>query len=217
LSSPAQNPLQAFSPDPAAPSAAQDNAFHAAPLPWRGLDGGWRGSRRRGLISVGPDGTVAYGTLAHGDAPARRPGGDPQRRAVTVVTMMAQPRRPLTKADGTPAGFVEETTVSTAAAVAGMSLVDEQWPWEVDAAVRQSWMDQQRELAASVADRLGTPPWRSLTLDVDNSPVVFHYRESEYGWVLATELPDCLLSAFGRGVSAYSLAFTHADLDHYVA
>jgi hypothetical protein len=110
---------------------------------------------------------------------------------------------------------IEAATVATVAAVAGIGLVEDQWPWHLEVAVRQSWLDQQREMAAQVADRLGDLPWRLLTLTVDGMPQVFHYRESEYGWVLATATRRCLLAAYGRGVSAYSLAFTRAELDQY--
>ena len=189
--------------------------FRAARLPWYGLDAGWRGERRLGTLCADPDGTVQYGSLLHGDAASGRPGGDLQRRAVTVVTMAPLPRRPALRRDGTARGYVEATTVATAAAVAGVGLVEEQWPWHLDVAVRQDWMDQQRDLAGQVADRLGDLPWRLLTLTVDLLPQVFHYRESEYGWVLATATQHCLLAAYGRGVSAYSLAFTRVSPTDY--
>ncbi|MBS2963643.1 hypothetical protein KGA66_11330 [Actinocrinis puniceicyclus] len=203
--------------DPLALAHAGQAAFCAARLPWYGLDPGWRGERRLGSLCTDADGTVQYGTLLHGDAPTGRPGGDPQRRAVTVVTMAPLPRRPVLRPDGTARGFVEAATVAAAAAVAGIGLVEEQWPWHLDVSVREHWMDQQRELAAQVAQRLGDTPWRLLTLTVDLLPQVFHYRESEYGWVLATAAQHCFLAAYGRGVSAYSLAFTRVGLDEYVS
>lgn len=231
MTSPAQpTPRQAESPSApahrrgpllvrtAAPSARLGHAeFRSARLPWYGLDPGWRGERRLGTLCVHTDDTVQYGTLLHGDPPAVRPGGDPQRRAVTVVTMAPLPRRPVLRADGAERGFVEASTVSSVAAVAGIGLVEEQWPWHLDAMVRQQWMDQQRELAVQVADRLGDLPWRLLILSVDLLPQVFHYRESEYGWVLATATKHCFLAAYGRGVSAYSLAFAQVDLGDYDA
>lgn len=101
--------------------------------------------------------------------------------------MAALPSRPELRRDGTTGpGVIEAATVATVAAVAGIGLVEDQWPWHLDVAVRQSWLDQQRELAAQIADRLGDLPWRLLTLAADGMPQVFHYRESEYGWVLAT-------------------------------
>lgn len=197
---------------PAVPGVPAADRFRAAGLPWYGLDGAWRGPRRFGELRADSDGTVRYGTLDHGDAAALRPGADPQRRAVAVVTMAALPSRPALRADGTPGpGVIEAVTIATAAAVAGIGLVEDQWPWHLDVTVRQSWLDQQRELAVQVADRLGDLPWRLLTLTVDGMPQVFHYRESEYGWVLATATRQCLLAAYGRGVSAYSLAFNRVD------
>ncbi|HEV3173480.1 MAG TPA: hypothetical protein VGZ32_24235 [Actinocrinis sp.] len=223
MTSPAQTPGQAATrqqrSDPRAKHSSPAELafrFRAAALPWYGLDDGWFGSRRVGGLCTDPDGTVRYGTLEHGDAPAGRPGVDPQRRAVTVVTMAALPSRPELRSDGTVGpGVIEAATVATVAAVAGIGLVEDQWPWHLEVAVRQSWLDQQREMAAQVADRLGDLPWRLLTLTVDGMPQVFHYRESEYGWVLATATRRCLLAAYGRGVSAYSLAFTRAELDQY--
>ncbi len=218
LSSPAQtpNPAPAYAPYPA-PARDSHAEFRAAPLPWYGLDAGWHGKRRLGALCTDLDGTVQYGTLQHGEAATGRPGADPQRRAVTVVTMAALPRRPSLRPDGTVRGYVEASTVAGVAAVAGIGLVDDQWPWHLDVAVRQDWIDQQRELAAQIADRLGDMPWRLLTLSVDLQPQVFHYRESEYGWALATATQQCFLAAYGRGVSAYSLAFTRANLDDYEA
>lgn len=200
-------------PDPG-PEIAE--RFRAAALPWYGLDDAWRGPRRLGELRTDSDGTVRYGTLEHGDPAPLRPGADPQRRAVAVVTMAPLPSRPALRADGTPGpGMIEAATVATAAAVAGIGLVEDQWPWHLDVTVRENWLDQQRELASQVADRLGDLPWRLLTLAVDGMPQVFHYRESEYGWVLATATRRCLLAAYGRGVSAYSLAFTRVDLGLY--
>ncbi len=221
MTSPAQQPSrQAESPSIVAAAARTSSreahaAFRNAQLPWYGLDGGWRGDRRLGSLIADADGTVQYGTLLHGDAPTGRPGGDPQRRAVTVITMAPLPRRPALRQDGIARGFVEASTVSSAAAVAGIGLVEEQWPWHLDASVREQWMNQQRDLAAQVADRLGDLPWRLLTLTVDRLPHAFHYRESEYGWVLATATQHCFLAAYGRGVSAYALAFTQVSLDEY--
>ena len=39
-------------------------------------------------------------------------------------------------------------------------------------------------------------------------PTPFHYRESEFGWVLAGADPQGVhLGAYGRGMSAYGLGF----------
>ena len=202
---------------PAAPRRGRPDAaqFRSARLIWYGLDEGWRGARRLGTVQPGPEGSAQYGTLEHGDRPALRPDEDPQRRAVTVITMPPQPRRPALLPDGTEAGHLEAVTVATAAALAGTGLVDDQWPWHLDATVRQSWLEQQRDLAAELADRLADEPWRLLTLSVDRMPQIFHYRESEYGWVAVAAVHETLLAAYGRGVSAYALAFTRADLDQY--
>jgi hypothetical protein len=190
--------------------------FAAAGLPWYGLDAGWQGARDLGAVSTGPDGLVEFGTLRHGDPAASRPDSQAQRRAVTVLTMARLGRRPLYKPGGGHAGAVEALSVGTAAALAGVGLVEDNWPWELDANVRQHWLDQQREIAYTLSETLGAEAWQTLTLPVGDQQQTFHYRESTYGWVMAAARPECFLAAYGRGVSAYSLAFVRVDPGFYV-
>ena len=197
------------------PAQRHDARHIAAALPWYGLDAGWQGPRAFGTLSTGPDGLAEFGTLRHGDPGASRPDSRVQRRAVTVLTMARLGRRPLYKADGTSAGSVEAMTVSAAAALAGVGLVEDNWPWELEASVRQHWLDQQRELAYVLSESLGADPWRSLTIPVGDDQLTFQYRESTYGWVMAAARPECFIAAFGRGVSAYSLAFVRVDPAFY--
>lgn len=218
-----RNPADSAHPNAHSPNPGKDARRHApggsdelaafaeADLPWYGLDAGWQGRRARGTVSQGPDGLVEFGTLRHGDAAATRPDAKIQRRSVTVLTMARLGRRPLYKPDGAPAGSVEAMTASAAAALAGVGLVEDNWPWDLDPTLRQQWLDQQRDLAYLVAEGLGADPWRPLTLPVGEQQQAFHYRESPYGWVLAASRPDCFLAAYGRGVSAYSLAFVRVD------
>ena len=189
--------------------------FAEADLPWYGLDAGWQGARDLGSVSTGPDGLVEFGTLRHGDPAATRPDARAQRRSVTVLTMARLGRRPLAKPDGSPAGSVEAMNVGAAAALAGVGLVEDNWPWELDVNLRQQWLDQQRELAYVVSEVLAGDPWHPLTLPVGQQQQAFHYRESPYGWVMAASRPDCFLAAYGRGVSAYSLAFVRVDPKFY--
>jgi hypothetical protein len=212
------------------PPRSVDEVFLSAALPWYGLDAQWRGPRQLGSVSTGPDGAVEYGLLGHGDAPSGRPATreDPPRKSAAVLTMALLPRRPVPRPDGVAGVFLEATGVGTAAAVAGLRLVEEQWPWQLDPVIRQDWLHQQRDLACEVAERLGEPPWRLLTLPLDGAPHVFHYRESQYGWVLAATAPlratqqgtaatrDFLIAAYGRGVSAYALGLARADLARYL-
>jgi hypothetical protein len=195
------------------PAQALDapDTFARAGLPWYGLDAGWQGPRSLGAVCTGPDGLVEFGTLRHGDLGALRPDAQAQRRSVTVLTMARLGRRPLYKPDGSVAGSVEAMTASAAAALAGVGLVDDNWPWHLDATTRQYWVDQQRDMAYTVAETLGAEPWQPLTLLVGEQQQEFHYRESLYGWVMAAARPDCFLAAYGRGVSAYSLAFVRVD------
>lgn len=217
-------------------AASADEVFLSAALPWYGLDAQWNGPRRLGTVSTGPDGAVEYGLLGHGEPPATRPtrGDHTPRKGATVLTMALLPRRTVPRpADGGKV-FLEATDVAAAAAIAGLRLVEEQWPWRLEQAMRQDWLQQQRDLACEVAERLGEPPWRLLTLPLDGAPHVFHYRESQYGWVLAATAPlkapahpggtpahdepsrEFLLAAYGRGVSAYALGFARADIAEYL-
>jgi hypothetical protein len=102
-------------------------------------------------------------------------------------------------------------TQNAAAALAGVGLVEDNWPWELPPSMRQQWLDQQRDLAYVVSEVLTGEPWRPLSLPVGREQQTFHYRESPYGWVMAAARPDCFLAAYGRGVSAYSLAFVRVD------
>jgi hypothetical protein len=217
-----QNPADPAAQQPTLDPLASESAsalvsFTQADLPWYGLDAGWQGKRELGTVSTGPDGLVEFGTLRHGDAgPARPDVRAAQRRSVTVLTMARLGRRPLYKADGTDAGSVEAMTAGVAAALAGVGLVEDNWPWQLEASMRQQWLDQQRELAYVLSESLGADPWQPLTLPVGEQQQAFHYRESPYGWVLAASRQDCFLAACGRGVSAYSLAFVRVDPALYV-
>ncbi len=121
-----------------------------------------------------------------------------------VVTVPGRPVR--NSADGT--GVLEATSVSTAAWLAGAGLLSATWPTDMERALRQDWMDQQTALAWELADELAGAGWSMLSLPVDGVPTDFHYRESEYGWVLAgSAQADLHIGAFGRGMSAYGLGF----------
>lgn len=181
-------------------------------VPWYGLDEAWVGDRWLGSIMLGPDGVAEYGTLGHGDHPARRPDDLSPRRFCGVVTMARLDRRP-----GGGAAVLEPTTLSTLAAVAGLGLLSDAWPWTVDKALRGDWLHQQTDLAYEVAENLDDAPWRAVQLPVDGKPTRFRYRESEYGWVLAAELRECWLGAYGRGVTAYGLGFEQVTLDAWEA
>jgi hypothetical protein len=78
----------------------------------------------------------------------------------------------------------------------------------MDHTLRGEWLNQQTETAFELADDLAREPWSTLSLPVDGVPVDFHYRESEFGWVLAGSAPDGVhIGAYGRGMSAYGLGF----------
>lgn len=46
---------------------------------------------------------------------------------------------------------------------------------------------------------------------MDGVPVEFHYRESEFGWVLAGSAKGVHIGAYGRGMSAYGLGFSAVE------
>ncbi|MFI5753704.1 hypothetical protein [Streptomyces sp. NPDC051569] len=178
-----------------------------APFPWYGLDEAFSGPRRLMQVAVAADGTVRHGSTGHGEEPSIRPdasGADKERFAV-VVTVAASPVR--SSGDGT--GHLEATTVSSAAWLAGSGLLTATWPAQLDHALRDDWLTQQTETAFELADDLTGPAWSALSLPVDGVPTPFHYRESEFGWVLAGPTRgEVHLGAYGRGMSAYGLGFS---------
>jgi hypothetical protein len=190
-------------------------------VPWYGLDDAWTGHRWLSTIVLGPDGVAEYGTLGHGDRPARRPDEAAPRKFCGVVTMAKLDRRPAegsaSEPDARSGAFMEPTTLHTLAAVAGLGLLADDWPWTVDKALRGEWLAQQTEVAYDVAEDLDAMPWRSVQLPVDGRATRFFYRESEYGWVLAAELRECWLGAYGRGLTAYGLGFAQVTLDAWNA
>ncbi|MEV7028560.1 hypothetical protein [Kitasatospora sp. NPDC093558] len=191
--------------------------YLSADFPWYGLDDGWTG--RRYLMQAGAGGSragapagVDYGTLGHGEEPARQFEPRDVRKFAVVVTVARRDSR--RSADNT--GTLEATSASSAAWLAGSGLLASTWPGQLDRALRQDWLEQQSSLAWDLADDLAGPGWSTLSLPVNGLPQPFRYRESEYGWVLAGEAPGVLLGAYGRGISAYGTGFsTVPDLTAY--
>lgn len=183
------------------------DGFLRAPFPWYGLDEAFTGPRWLMRVGVAADGAVEHGSIGHGEEPSVRnevtEDGDGERFAV-VVTVASQPLRH--SADGT--GVLEATTVSSAAWLAGVGLLSLTWPGQLGHILRDNWLDQQTETAWVLADDLSGPEWSTLSLPVDGVPTSFHYRESEFGWVLAGSAQAGVhLGAYGRGMSAYGLGF----------
>ncbi|WP_051951436.1 hypothetical protein [Actinacidiphila yeochonensis] len=199
------------------------DGYLLADFPWYGLDEAFTGARWLGAVGSSADGTVEHGSVGHGDEPSlKADGSDPEGQRFAVVVTVAE--RPLRRsADGT--GVLEATSVFSAAWLAGSGLLNATWPTHMDRALRQDWVEQQTSAAWELADELTAGPpakpsdeaseesdeenglgWSSLTLPVDGVPTPFHYRESEYGWVLAGSASGVHLGAYGRGMSAYGLA-----------
>ncbi|MGW3622803.1 hypothetical protein [Streptomyces sp. NPDC000880] len=208
-----QPPLAEAPAGTAAQRAVDD--YRRASFPWYGLDEAFTG--RRWLMQVGTaaDGTVQHGAVGHGDEPSIRSeaAGAERERFAAVITVAASPVR--RSGDGT--GVLDATTVSSAAWLAGSGLLAYTWPAQLDHSLRDDWLDQQTETAFELADDLAGPAWSMLSLPVDGVPTTFHYRESEFGWVLAgSTRAGVHVGAYGRGMSAYGLGFSAVqDLGAY--
>ncbi|MFJ5775917.1 hypothetical protein [Streptomyces sp. NPDC093094] len=187
------------------PSARRTvDGYLSAPFPWYGLDEAFTGPRWLMQVGTGADGTVEHGSVGHGDEPSVRGDAEEREKFAVVVTVAAHPSR--RSADGT--GLLEATTVSSAAWLAGVGLLTFTWPGQMDHSLRDDWLDQQTETAWALADDLAGPEWSTLSLPVDGVPTPFHYRESEFGWVLAGSTQEGVhVGAYGRGMSAYGLGF----------
>ncbi|NBE54357.1 hypothetical protein [Streptomyces boluensis] len=185
------------------------DGYLQASFPWYGLDEAFTGPRWLMQVGAGADGTVEHGSIGHGDEPsvrgdARDDSGAKERFAVVVTVASSPVRR---SGDGT--GVLEATSVSSAAWLAGVGLLTSTWPHQMDHTLRDDWLEQQTETAWVLADDLVSEDWTELTLPVDGVPTPFHYRESEFGWVLAGSTRDgAHLGAYGRGMSAYGLGFS---------
>ncbi|MFF7452322.1 MULTISPECIES: hypothetical protein [unclassified Streptomyces] len=188
------------------PSARRTvDGYLRAPFPWYGLDEAFTGPRWLMQVGTAADGAVEHGSIGHGDEPSvRNEASEDKEKFAVVVTVAANPSR--RSADGT--GLLEATSVSSAAWLAGVGLLSFTWPGQMDHSLRDDWLDQQTETAWALADDLDGPDWSTLSLPVDGVPTSFHYRESEFGWVLAGSTPEGVhVGAYGRGMSAYGLGF----------
>ncbi|KQW14415.1 hypothetical protein [Streptomyces sp. Root369] len=184
------------------------DGYLQAPFPWYGLDEAFTGPRWLMQVGTSADGAVEHGSIGHGDEPSVKneagSAAEPKEKFAVVVTVAANPSR--RSADGT--GLLEATSVSSAAWLAGVGLLSFTWPGQMDHSLRDDWLDQQTETAWVLADDLEGADWSTLSLPVDGVPTPFHYRESEFGWVLAGSTPEGVhVGAYGRGMSAYGLGF----------
>ena len=201
------------------PSARRTvDGYLQAPFPWYGLDEAFTGPRWLMQVGTSADGAVEHGSIGHGDEPSVKnevgaSNGEPKEKFAVVVTVAASPSR--RSADGT--GLLEATSVSSAAWLAGVGLLSFTWPGQMDHSLRDDWLDQQTETAWVLADDLDGADWSTLSLPVDGVPTSFHYRESEFGWVLAGSTPAGVhVGAYGRGMSAYGLGFAVVkDISEY--
>lgn len=197
------------------------DGYLRAPFPWYGLDEAFTGPRWLLQVGGAADGAVEHGSVGHGDEPSVRSeslagaGREAKEKFAVVVTVAAHPVR--RSADGT--GLLEATSVSSAAWLAGVGLLSFTWPGQMDHSLRDDWLEQQTETAWALADDLECADWSTLSLPVDGVPTPFHYRESEFGWVLAGSTQEGVhVGAYGRGMSAYGLGFAVVrDIAAYAA
>ncbi|WP_407077415.1 hypothetical protein [Streptomyces sp. SCSIO 30461] len=191
------------------------DGYLRAPFPWYGLDEAFSGPRWLMQVGAAADGTVQHGSVGHGDEPTIKSDATTaeKERFAVVVSVAASPVR--RTGDGT--GVLDATTVSSAAWLAGSGLLAYTWPGQLDHGLRDDWLRQQTETAFELADDLAGPAWSELSLPVDGVPMPFHYRESEFGWVLAGSSENGVhIGAYGRGMSAYGLGFSMVrDLGTY--
>jgi hypothetical protein len=180
--------------------------FADADFPVYGLDGAWSGRRWLSTVCLGPDGVIEYVSLGHGDEPNRRPDDPSPRRFVTVVTV---PQRPERKSED--GAIMEATSRTGAASIAGVGLLADSWPWQVNRDLRSDWLRQQTEIAWELADNLDGAEWTLMPSPVDGVPADLRFRESEYGWVLAGEGPGVFLGVYGRGISPHELGLERVD------
>jgi hypothetical protein len=195
------------------------DGYLLARFPWYGLDEAFTGPRWLMQVGTSAEGAVEHGSIGHGDEPSVRnehtasADDEVKERFAVVVTVAANDVRH--SADGT--GVLEATSVSSAAWLAGVGLLSFTWPGQLDHTRRDDWLDQQTETAWVLADDMAGPDWSTLSLPVDGVPTSFHYRESEFGWVLAGSTSEGVhVGAYGRGMSAYGLGFAMIkDIEAY--
>lgn len=188
--------------------------YLAAGFSWYGLDDAFTGPRWLTQAALTADGTVAHGATGHGDEPTLLGElGHADQRFTVVVTVAKHPVR--RSPDGL--GVLEATSASSAAWLAGSGLLSATWPAQMERSLRHDWLEQQTAIAWELADDLHGEGWMTLSLPVDGVPSDFHYRESEYGWVLAGAAgEDVHIGAYGRGMSAYGLGFAAIkDIESY--
>lgn len=180
--------------------------FAAVDFAVYGLDGMWRGGRWLGAVASSTAKRVEYVCVGHGDQPSRRPAEPTPDRFVTVLTLPRRDRR--NSGDG---GFLEPTSPMVAAALAGVGLLEDCWPWHITRELRTQWLQQQSEVAVGLACELDSAQWSPLSLPIEDEATVLRYRESPYGWVLAGEAPEGYVGLYGRGVSPYGLGLTRIE------
>ncbi|MCI0687442.1 MAG: hypothetical protein L0Y54_09440 [Sporichthyaceae bacterium] len=178
--------------------------FAAADFAMYGLDGSWRGPRWLGRLRTDPDGTPLIGELGHGNSREHQLQPAPSHVVGVLSVRDAPPRLEL-----------EGTSVGTAAFAAAECLVQLAAPLHLEADIRETWVDQQADLAFELASELDADRWSTIELPVDAEPAKFRCRDTGYGWIAAGESQDGFIGLYGRGVELDSLVLVTADLQTY--
>lgn len=178
--------------------------FATAGFPLYGLDGSWRGPRWLGRLRTDPDGIALYAELGHGNSREHQLQPVPSH-VVGVLTVRELP----------PRSELEGTSVGTAAFAAAESLLTLASPVHLDTMIRDTWVDQQADLAFELSAELDADRWTTLELPLDGEPAKFRYRKTGYGWIAAGESREGFIGLYGRDVEIELLTLATADLQSY--
>ena len=183
------------------------DGYLLAPFPWYGLDEAFTGPRWLMQVGTAADGTVEHGSIGHGDEPsiergrvaagqgAVRGGRDGRREPRTA-------ERGRHRATGGHVGLLRGLARRVGAAVASPGPAR----WTTPCGTT-GWTSRPRRPGCwrTISDGAD---WSTLSLPVDGVPTPFHYRESEFGWVLAgSDAGGRAHRGVRAGMSAYGLGF----------
>ena len=133
-------------------------------------------------VGAAADGTVEHGSTGHGDEPSLTVGGEPGQAALRGRGDGRQPpgaaQRATARRAGGHLGLLRRLAGGLGAAVVHLARPD-------GPRAAAGLAGPADAIAWELADDLDGAGWSTLSLPVDGVPTDFHYRESEYGWVLA--------------------------------
>ena len=162
---------------------ADGRRLSGADFPWYGLDEAFTGPRWLMQVGAAADGTVEHGSTGHGDEPSLGRSADRRRRSASRWSSpwraTRAPQRRRHRRPGGHLGLLGRLAGRLGAA--GLHLARPDGP----RAARATGSTSRPRPPGSSPTTWTGPDWSTLSLPVDGVPTPFHYRESEYGWVLA--------------------------------